>query len=799
MSNEQKPKLRLEIAHVLFIDIVGYSKLLIDEQTEALQELNSVVRSAAAVTEAEAANALLRLPTGDGVALVFTQSAEAPVECAMQVSEAARSKLELPLRMGIHSGPVNHVEDLGGRENIAGAGINTAQRVMDCGDAGHILLSKRAADDLGQYRQWQPLLHDLGECEVKHGVRLHLVNLHGEGIGNSAIPGKVACATPASLPVARSMPTWPWVAAGGVILIGALVFLLLPRFAQRATRKEVTSTSRDALAKSIAVLPFENLSDDKQNAFFADGVQDEILTQLAKVADLKVISRTSVMQYRNAAARNLREVAQQLGVAHVLEGSVQRAVNRVRINAQLIDARTDAHVWAQSYDRDLADVFAIQSEIAQTIAEQLRAKLSSSEKVAIASPLTTDLAANDLYQRGLQLATNSNDPGGKSTLLQAITLLEEAVRHDSKFLRAYCQMCETHLDIYWGGFDHTDARREQARVALERAETISPDDGDVHLQKGMYAYHGFRDYDRALAQLELARAKLPNSTKAYMLTGAVERRLGRWDDAVRNFDRAVELDPRNFISVEEAGFTRAALGRFDEAKSFLERAIAIDPTDPLAPAQLAYLPYAKSADVKSWRAGLNEIEQRGRAAHVATLFVDCALAERDHSAADRALALVPPEGAVNPYDNSLIPRAYLIGLVARAFGDGTTAQRAFTEARGEVEKAIKMDPNYAPSWSLLGKSEAGLNHAAEAIAAGRRACELLPVAVDAADGPARIVDLAVIYAWVGQNDLAIDTLKRAAAAAGGSITYGDARLSPVWDSLRKDPRFDQIIAALAPK
>jgi len=800
MADEQK--LRLEIAHVLFVDIVGYSKLVIDEQSEALRDLNEVVLGTNAVRDAEAAGQLIRLPTGDGMALVFTTDAEAPVECAMEISVALRERADLPVRMGIHSGPVNHVADVNGRENIAGAGINTAQRVMDCGDAGHILLSKRAADDLDQYRRWRPMLHDLGDCEVKHGVRLHLVNLYDDGVGNAAVPARIECAAPntAALPTtSRQKPrSTPWLAAVAACVIGAIALGAFAIYRIHSTSAKMSATA--VTDKSIAILPFENLSEDKANAFFADGVQDEILTQLAKAADLKVISRTSVMQYRNAAARNLREVAQQLGVAHVLEGSVQRAVNRVRINAQLIDARTDAHVWAQSYDRDLADVFAIQSEIAQTIAGQLRAKLSSSEKAAMANPITTDLAANDLYQRGLQLASNSNDPGAKTSLLQAITLFEEAVRHDPKFLRAYCQMCETHLDIYWGAFDHTDARRDMARAALDHAASISPDDGDVHMQKGVYAYHGFRDYGRALAELELARAKLPNSAKIYMQIGAIARRLGHWDDAVRNFDRAVELDPRNFISVEEAGFTRAGLGRFDEAKTLIERAIAIDPTDPLAPAQLGTFAFMKSADVKSWRAGLNEIERRGGAAHVAIFFVNCALAERDRSAAQHALALVPPEGAVNPYDNSLIPRAYLVGLVARAFGDVAAAQTAFAEASGEFQKAIKIDANYAPSWGLLGKSEAGLHHKAEAIAAGRRACELLPVTVDAWDGPARIVDLAMIYAWVGENDLAIETLSRAVATlGGGSISYGEVKLSPVWDPLRNDPRFAQIIAKLAPK
>src|SRR5205807_1841125 len=303
-----------------------------------------------------------------------------------------------------------------------------------------------------------------------------------------------------------------------VAIITAFVFLL-----RRPTRSALA-----AAEKSIAVLPFANLSDDKQNAFFVDGVQDEILTDLARVADLKVISRTSVMQYKNTATRNLRDIGEKLGVAHLLEGSVQRVANKVRVNAQLIDARNDAHLWAQTYDRDLADVFAIQSEIAEAIAQQLQAHLSSTEKAQINTTPTTDLVAYDLFLRARQLGDLSNNPDAKASLLQGITLLEEAVRRDPKFVRAYCLMCEIHLDLYWEGFDHTNERRELARVALERAEQLQPNSGDVYGQKAVYAYHGFRDYDRALRELELAKQLLPNEARTFMLMGAIDRRTGRW-------------------------------------------------------------------------------------------------------------------------------------------------------------------------------------------------------------------------------------------------------------------------------
>ena len=543
MSPEYVPEVKFDIGHVLFIDVVGYSKLLINEQSEQLETLKSIVRGTDQFKKAEAEGRLLRLPTGDGGALVFRTTPEAPVLCALEIARALKAHPQLKVRMGIHSGPVNAITDLNEQANIAGAGINIAQRVMDCGDAGHILLSKHVADDLEHYPRWQPHLHSLGECEVKHGVRIGVVNLHNHEVGNPKAPKELRAAQ-------RHRARTRWAAiVTALLVLGAIVGGVF-FFARRPATSPLA-----VVDKSIAVLPFANLSDDKQNAFFTDGVQDEILTDLARVADLKVISRTSVMQYKDTAARNLREIGEKLGVAHLLEGSVQRVANKVRVNAQLIDARNDAHLWAQTYDRDLADVFAIQSEIAEAIAQQLQAHLSSTEKAQIAKTPTTDLVAYDLFLRARQLLDLADNPDAKGSLLQAITLLEETVRRDPKFVRAHCLMCEIHLELYWGGFDHTDARRELARVALENAESLQPDSGEVHMQKGLYAYHGFRDYDRALSEFELARRLLPNDARLYEHLGAVDRRTARWKEAEKAFRRAVELDPNNFSVLEEAAFT----------------------------------------------------------------------------------------------------------------------------------------------------------------------------------------------------------------------------------------------------
>jgi len=788
MPLERSSDVKFEIGHVLFIDIVGYSKLLINEQSEQIQKLKEIVCGTEQFRIAEAEGKLLRLPTGDGGALVFRNSPEAPVLCALEISKELKNHPELHVRMGIHSGPVNEITDLNEQANIAGAGINIAQRVMDCGDAGHILLSRHVAEDLEQYPRWRPCLHDLGECDVKHGVRIGIVSLYDDQIGNPQVPKKLQV-----LQKHRMRARWVAIAVALLLVAGIIAAFVI--VSKRSARS--TSTIPE---KSIAVLPFENRSEDKTNAFFADGVQDEILTDLAKIADLKVISRTSVMQYRNAAARNLREIGQQLGVAHVLEGSVQRAANKIRINAQLIDARNDAHLWAHTYDRDLADVFAIQSEIAQMIAEHLQARLSPTERAAIAQAPTNDVVANDLYARALALDNLANDPGAKGSLLQAISLLEEAVRRDPNFLLAYCLLCEMNLNLYWFGFDHTMARREQARAALEQAKRLQPEAGEVHMQKGLYAYHGFRDYVQARAEFELARRTLPNSSWLYLYLASVDRRQARWDDAIRNFDRAVELDPHNFFIVEEAGFTHAGLGHYAEAKKLLERACALSPKDYFARTMLAETPYFEHADLGPWRTQLNAFLKEGAEAtsNAAQFFVLCALAERDRAAAAQALTFIPQEGTVNPLANFLMPRDWFVGLVARSFGDTEKAQSAFTAARATAAKTVEEQPDYAPAWSMLGMIDAGLGNKSDAVAEGERACELLPVSKDAWFGWSNITNLALIYTWVGEKDRALEQLTTSAKTPFG-VTYGELKLSPVWDPLRGDPRFEKIVASLAPK
>ena len=550
--------------------------------------------------------------------------------------------------------------------------------------------------------------------------------------------------------------------------------------------------------KSIAILPFQNLSKDQENAFFTDGVQDEILTSLSRIADLKVISRTSVMQYKDTAKRNLREIGQQLGVANVVEGSVQRVANRVRVNAQLINAKNDAHLWAQTYDGDLTDVFAIQSQIAQAIAEQLQAQMSAREKALIAHPPTTDVGANTLYQEALRL---EHQPPEDQTLRHAIQLLEQAVARDPQFALAYSLMSQKHMSLYFGGYDHTSARLEQANVALQKAVQLRPDAGEIHLADAEYWFHGFFDYDRARAEIELARRSLPNDPKVYTMTGAMDRRQGRWGEAVRNFERAAELNPRDLDAVMNAAFTYEGLKRYSDATRMYERAAALSPPD-YGPRIAARSNQAlnERADTRPLRAELNAImaEDPKSTSQIATDLYFCAISERDRSATEHALAVIPPEGLFTA-GNFVCPREWFVGYAARTFGEDEIARAAFTAARSKLEKIVEDQPDYASAWSLLGRVDAALGRKEAAIREGRRACELLPSSKDAWFAPGLLRYLASIYVWTGEKDLALTQLEDLAALKVSSLDYGDLKLDPNWDPLRGDPRFEKLVASFAPK
>ena len=785
MSSVQEPHLHLEVGHILFLDIVGYSKLLSDEQKELVQELNQIVRETEQFRAAEAEGKLTRLPTGDGMVLVFTNNPEAPVECALEISKALQSHPKFKLRMGIHSGPVNPVADVNDQSNLAGAGINVAERVMSCGDAGHILLSKHFAEDLEHYAHWRSYLHDVGTVAAKHGTRIPIVNLYTDQLGNSALPAK--------LRQARAAFRFKSAAVAALLLIAVLG---IGFWTLRRSQEKLMNVVAAIPDKSIAVLPFENLSEDKANAFFADGVMDEILTDLARISDLKVISRTSVTQYRSGIARNLPEIGQQLGVSKVVEGSVQRSGNRVRVNAQLIDAPTDRHLWGQTYDRDLADVFAVQSEIAKTIADQLQAKLSSAEQNAIAQAPTTDITAFDLYARAKNLLlTQSGLSMTGNSLLQTVDLLDRAVGRDPSFFGAYCELAKAHDLLYFYGFDHSSARLALEEAAIQAAFRLRPDAGETHLALALNFYHGYLDYDSALAELELARQGLPNSPGIFLWTAAIRWRQGRWEESIRNFERAIELDPRNVYTLQETAIRYHDSRHYDREKSLLDRVLTVVPNDVITRAARASVEFDSKGDIRLLHDVIDSVAttQPGTLSSAAAYWFMCALAERDTAAANTALIVLGENPRyLGVADNVVFSRAFAEGVIARMTNQNDKARLAFTVARAEQEKVVQAEPNYAEAVCVLGLIDAALGRKEEALREGRRAVELLPVKKDAFAGNWMVKYLAMIAAWVGDKDLACEQLA-SAIRRPSDLSYGQLKLLPYWDPLRGDPRFEKIL------
>jgi serine/threonine-protein kinase len=804
-SAEQRTDLQLEIAHLLLVDMVGYTKLLVNEQIELLEQLNRIVRNTECFRAAEQHGKLIRIPTGDGMALLFFRSPEEPAQCALEIAQTLRAHPQIRVRMGVHSGPVNQVPDVNDRINIAGAGINVAQRVMDCGDAGHILVSKHVADDLAQYRHWRPHLQDLGECEVKHGLRLHVFNLCKDDLGNPATPEKLQ----------RGRKRWRTTAAAAaparpnerlrLVVISALVIAaiaagltmsILPRkHAPSADKIDMVATS----SPSIAVLPFQNLSDDKQNAYFAIGVQEEILNDLSKVAALKVISRTSVAQYESGAERNVSQIARALGVSHVVEGSVQRIGNRIRVTAQLIDARTDSHLWGEKYDRDLADIFTLESELAEKIVGQLQTKLSPAEKAALQERPTADLVAYERYLKAkILLSITTFSTRARENLLEAARLLNDAIAHDPGFFLAYQQLAMVNDRLYSLGLDHTPARLSLGEAAINKMMQLRPNAGETHLARAQHFYRGYLDYDHARQELALARASLPNEPAVYEIGGYIDRRQGRWDDSTRQLERALELDPRNLFTLQQLALTYQRQRRFADEVRILDRALTVAPNDVDTAVARAQVDLEWRAETKPLHGKIDMLLRENPAvgSEIGEPWFLLALCERDQAAITSVLAAIPPEG-INE-SGTTFPRAWSEGLAARIRGDNASATRAFTVARAELAKILQVQPNYARALAVIAMTDAALGRKEDALREGRRAVELLPVTQDALNGAAQLRYLAITYVWLGEKDLAIEQLS-VAAKLPGDTSYGQLRLHPYWDPLRGDARFEQIVASLAPK
>jgi TolB-like protein/Tfp pilus assembly protein PilF len=790
MSAEVKKEIQLEIGHVLFIDIVSYSKLLITEQSEHLQTLKQIVRGTEQFRLAKAEGKLLGLPTGDGGALVFRTSPEAPVLCAIEISKELKRHPELRVRMGIHSGPVNEITDLNEQANIAGAGINIAQRVMDCGDTGHILLSQHVADDLEQYPRWRSHLHDLGECEVKHGVRVRTVNFYTDEVGNSEVPEKfkVAGAAAAKAPAKSAIPKWAPIGAAILIVIAGFLFW------QRGKAK-TSATAVVISEKSIAVLPFENLSEDKANAYFADGIQDEILTRLSKIADLKVISRTSTQHYKSA-PENLPEIARQLGVANIVEGSVQKAGNAVRVNVQLIKAANDSHLWADTFDRKLTDIFSVESEVAKAIAEQLRAKLNGREEQVISARPTDNPAAYDAYLRGL--AYTLKPQASIAISLGAQKYLREAVRLDPKFALSWALLSVADARGYISQtLQPTLALREEARQAAETALTLQPNLGEAIVAKGQYHYACLKDYDTAVRYFEQARQFLPNSSLIPQSLAYVARRRGQWDRSESYFNEAERLDPRNINLLSQHALSYIELRRFPEALRKLDQVLNITADDVDTLALKAAIAQAEG-DLPRASALLAPLHPNADDSPVLETQVYQAILERRPAPIIPRLkeVLAKPDPALGFYNGEL---RFWLGWAQEVAGDHTAAQESWRQARSELEPFLKEQPENYFLIGDLALTNMGLGDKTAAFKLIERAMAVIPMDKDAGDGPQPLEILARVAAQMGELDRACVALQKLLSipysgplANNMPVTPALLRLDPMFDPLRNDPRFQKL-------
>jgi TolB-like protein/Tfp pilus assembly protein PilF len=783
MTSGRSPDAKFEIGHVLFIDIVGYSKLLINEQSEQIQTLKEIVRGTEQFRLAQAEGKLLRLPTGDGGALVFRNSLEAPVLCSMEITRALKDYPKLRVRIGIHSGPVNEITDLNEQANIAGAGINIAKRVMDCGDAGHILLSKHVAEDLEQYPQWRSLLHELGDCEVKHGVRVGLVNLYGDEIGNPELPKKLQVLKH------RARTRWTAIATALPLLAAIIAAFVI------VSKKSPKSTSTIS-EKSIAVLPFENRSEDKANAYFADGIQDEILTRLSKIADLKVISRTSTQHYKSA-PENLPEIAKQLGVAHIVEGSVQKANDAVRVNVQLIKAANDSHLWADTYDRKLTDIFSVESEVAKAIADQLRAKLTGPEEQVIAAKPTENVEAYDAYLRGLAYNLKAANSAANSRAAQKY--LREAVHLDSKFALGWALLSYVDARGYLTQtLQPTIALREEAQQAAETALTLEPNLGEALHAKGYYHYACLKDYDTAARFFEQARHLLPNSSRIPESLAYVTRRRGEWERSESYFNEAERLDPRNVYVLGQHGQSYIALRRFPEALHKFDQILNIIPDDMDTLAVKGSVAQAEG-DLPRASALLAPLHPPVDDSNVLYAQVYQAILERRSAQIIPRLKeiLAKPDPAWGYATGEM---RFWLGWAQEVAGDDAGARESWQQARSELEPFLKEQPeNYNLIYDLA-LTNMGVGDKNAALALSEQAIAVMPVEKDAFDGPAPIEILARVAARMGEPDRAIAALQKILSLpyegplGGGQcpLTPALLRLDPMFDSLRNDPRFQKL-------
>jgi TolB-like protein/class 3 adenylate cyclase/Tfp pilus assembly protein PilF len=814
-SAEPKPDLPLEIAHILLIDVVGYSNLLVNEQIEVLQELKQIVRSTGCFRAAEARGELIRVPTGDGMALVFFHSPEEPAQCALEISKALQDHPSIQVRMGIHSGPVGQVTDVNDRTNIAGAGINVAQRVLDCGDAGHILLSAHVAEDLCEYRHWQPCLDDLGECEVKYGLRLHLFNLYKDGLGNPQVPEKLRrgrrkqAAAVSVRPI--TTPSWPKYVFTAVLLVSAVALAIsFSVFYRRGSPAVARSSSGKATdvglpiaEKSIAVLPFENRSEDKANAYFAEGIQDEILTRLSKIADLKVISRTSTQHYKSA-PENLTEIGKQLGVAHIVEGSVQKSGDAVRVNVRLIKATNDSQLWADTIDRPLTEILSVESEVAVTVADQLRAKITGEEAQLIAAKPTYNPQAYDAYLHGLAYTLRSSGFEPRN-VIPARQYLEEAVRIDPKFALGWSLLSSVDSAGYiTGTLPRTTALRDEARIAAETALKLQPNLGEAVSAKAFYHYVFLKDYDTASRYFEQATRLLPSDSRIPEALAFVERRRGDWEQSEAYFNRAERLDPRNVRIIGQHAVLYKILRRFPDALRKCEDVLNITPDDPQPVARQAAI-FQAMGDLPRASALLTPLYSRADDGGTMNTQVYQAILER------RTAPIIPrlkemlskPDSVPGDSEGEL---RFWLGWAQDIAGDHAGAHESWMQAKNELESSLKEQPESYLLIGALALTEMKLGENALAMTLADRGLAVNPIEKDAMNGPLSLEVFARVTAATGDHDRSIAALKKLLSIPYEGplpshipLTPALLKLDPMFDPLRNDLRFQKLAASTTPK
>jgi TolB-like protein/class 3 adenylate cyclase/Flp pilus assembly protein TadD len=801
MPSEASSEVKFEIGHVLFIDIVGYSKLLIHEQSEQLQKLKGLVRGTEQFRLAEAEGKLLRLPTGDGGALVFRNTQEAPVLCALEISKALKNHPELRVRMGVHSGPVNEVADLNEQMNVAGAGISIAQRVMDCGDAGHILLSKHVAEDLEDYARWRPYLHELGECETKHGGVISIVNLYDDEVGNPQLPEKLREAQQqrtAKAAAARPAPTFRrqhLLIAAGVLLIAAIGvgYWIYSR------QTPVTPSG-----KSIAVLPFENLSEEKGNAYFGEGIKDEILTKLASVHDLKVISRTSTAKYQSK-PDNLKTVAQELGVSTVLEGAVQKAGDKVRVNVQLIDARTDTHLWAKSYDRDLKDVLAVESEIAQEIADALQANLSPSESHALASAGTRDAEAYDLFLRGEYEFHQAESRLDADAYDRADAFYRHALERDPNFAEAAAELARSRLSRHWNVSPLGAQELDEVKSTSDRALALAPNSPEAHFALGLFFYQAHREYEKALMEFNRTLELQPNNVLARQYCAYVYRRRGEWERSLADSQRAQELDPRDAQIPVNLGVTYAVLRLWNDAQRAELRALAIDPHNRFAASWLLGTRLMATGDANSAKRALDAFPEAiesltflgrlgasagGDVISIIGMRVYLHVIQRQFTDAFQAFE----KNVVNDDRGHLQQLAGRVVLRVLA-GQTEAAKSAAEQALPFIEARLTERPDDTFAMTALSWAYLALGRNADALRLSRKAADLISIEKDAFIGPTFQNGLAQIEARAGAPEEAIKQLRRLLSIpAGGAPCIAGLKIDPVWDPIRSRPDFQRLLS-----